>query len=345
MEELNEIESVIGFEPLFKSMLKCTGGVLWKDSVAAFYHTGIRSVMKLNRQLQNKTYHARPPVHFTITSPKRREIASVAFRDRVYQRSLNDNVVYPAVTNSFIHDNFACQKGKGTDAARERLKQFLHEYYRKYGREGYVAQFDIHGYYPNMDHKIVEDNFKNYLSNWSFERVQEILHYQYEGDVGYNPGSQLVQIAGVAMLDKLDHFIKEQLHIRYYIRYMDDFILIHHDKEYLKECQLRIIEEIQKIKFTINEKKTVIYKISEGIPFLGFNFFLTNTGKVLMLLKSENVKAQRKKLVRLVTKAKNGHMTKAKVDESYAAWRNHASKGNNYKLLQRMDAYYNSLWR
>lgn len=64
-----------------------------------------------------------------------------------------------------------------------------------------------------------------------------------------------------------------------------------------------------------------------------------------MLIKSESVKRQRKKLFRMVKRAKAGIVTREKVNESYQAWRNHASKGNSYKLLQRMDKYYNNLWR
>ena len=73
---------------------------------------GIERTMKLSDELHSGTYKARKPVRFTITSPKPRDIASITFRDRVYQRSLNDNAVYLTMSKSFIYDNFACQKGK-----------------------------------------------------------------------------------------------------------------------------------------------------------------------------------------------------------------------------------------
>ena len=157
------IESVIGYDALYDSMRKCAKGVIWKDSVASFYLRAGENLSKLQRDLESGKYKAKPPKHFMVTSPKPREIASVAFRDRVYQRSLNDNVVYPAMVRSFIHDNFACQKGKGTDAARAKLKEFLRRYYLKHGSTGYVCQFDIHGYYPNMDHELTEQMFRKKL--------------------------------------------------------------------------------------------------------------------------------------------------------------------------------------
>lgn len=340
---MNELD-VVGFDALYESMLKCKKGVLWKDSVAAFYLRSIERVEKLSKDLQNGTYKASPPKHFMITCPKPREIASIAFRDRVYQRSLNDNVVYPLMTKGFIHDNFACQKGKGTDAARERIKEFLRWHYRRFGVSGYVAQFDTHGYYPNMSHAVAEACFRKYLPDWAYNRVVTILREQYDGDKGYNPGSQLVQIAGISVLSGLDHYIKERLHIHCYLRYMDDLVLIHPDREYLEECKRRITEELSKLDFEVNPKKTRVYPLSDGIMFLGFRFRLTNTGKVLMQINPAKVKAERTKLRRLVRKAKADGIPKESIDMSYASWRNHASKGNSYHLIQRMDKYYNDLW-
>lgn len=344
--EINEeVERVIGFDPLYESMHKCRKGVLWKDSTASFYLNGIERTLYLCKRLHDGTYKARPPIRFMVTSPKPREIASIAFCDRVYQRSLNDNIVYPVMSNSFIYDNYACQKGKGTDAARNRLKEFLHRYFRKHGSVGYVSQFDIHGYYPNMNHVVTEDLFKKKLSPEIFAMVHRILTEQYEGDYGYNPGSQLIQIAGISILDGFDHYVKEQLHAKLYIRYMDDFLIISDDKEYLKYCQSRMEQYLMGIGFTLNMKKTKIYPLSKGIEFLGFRYLLTDTGKVVMTIKSENVKRERRKLRRLVARSKRGCLPREKVDESYKAWRNHASKGNSFKLLQRMDGFYYSLWR
>ncbi|MBR2999614.1 MAG: hypothetical protein IKF39_01335 [Oscillospiraceae bacterium] len=343
MENFN-IEQVIGFDALYESMLKCRKGVMWKDSTAGYVLNGIVRTMNLEKQLHDGTYKASDTVNFRITSPKPREIASITFRDRIYQRSLNDNAVYPIMSRSFILDNYACQKGKGTDAARNRLKEFLWRYYRKHGNVGYVAQFDIHGYYPNMSHAFVEDLFRRKLPKEVADMVVTVLRHQYDGDFGYNPGSQLIQIAGISVLDEFDHYVKEQLHAKYYLRYMDDFLVISDDQEYLAWCENLMEMYLNSIGFELNPKKTTIYPLKNGIEFLGFNFRLTDTGKVLMLIKSSNVKRERRKLRRLVAKSKRGGIPRDKVDESYAAWRNHASKGNSYQLLKRMDAYYKELW-
>lgn len=345
MNDAEEIaENVIGFEPLLNSMYKCKKGVIWKDSVAHYYLNGIEETLKLEKQLREGTYKARKPVCFKVTHPKERDIVSISFRDRVYQRSLNDNAIYPQMSKGFIYDNMACQKGKGTDKARNRLKAFLQKYYRKHGTDGYVLQCDISGYYPNMKHEVALETFKKKLDGWTYEKTETVLNEQYDGDTGYNPGSQMVQIVGISVLDELDHYIKEVLRIKYYIRYMDDFILIHESEEYLNTCREKIEAKLQDKGFAFNQKKTKVYSLRKGITFLGFTFKLTDTGKVILILKPKNVKQERKKLYRLVQQAKRGEKPKAKVDECYNGWRNHAAKGNSTKLLRRMDKYYKDLW-
>lgn len=342
--ELTE-EDVIGFEALYSSMFRTKKGVLWKDSVAAFYHRGVERTDKLAQQLHDGSYKASPPKQFTITSPKRREIASIAYRDRVYQRSLNDNVVYPVMTRRFIFDNYACQAGKGTDPARDRLKEFLRKHYRRHGPDGWVAQFDIHGYYPNMKHSEAESLFQKHLPNWAFERVRRILREQYAGDTGYNPGSQLVQIAGISMLDELDHFIKERLRMKLYLRYMDDLIIIRENREALEKARDAVAEKLARIGFELNPVKTRIYPLGEGIPFLGFRYHLSETGKVYMIADPDKVKAARKKYRRLIAKAKRNGVQREYVDASFRTYLDHLSHGNTWKLRTRLQEWYDNEWK
>ena len=102
---------------------------------------------------------------------------------------------------------------------------------------------------------------------------------------------------------------------------------------------------IQSLDCAFNTKKTGITPLSNGILFLGFHFRLTKTGKVIMTISSDNVRHERRKLKKLVGLAKKGLRTREKVDECYNSWKNHAGKGNSYKLLQRMDKFYNDLWK
>lgn len=339
----NEHPEVTGYKALYRSMMKCKKGVMWKDSTAHFCLNGLTEVMKLEQSLMDGTYKERPGRTFTVYEPKKREILSISFRDRIYQRSLNDNAVYPMMAKSFIYDNCACQQGKGTDFAMNRLHAHLQRYYRKHGKDGWVLQCDIKGYYPNMPHEVAKKKFAKHLDEWTFAEVKKILD-RFEGDIGFNPGSQLIQIAGISVLDEMDHFIKEKLRIKHYIRYMDDFILISNDKQYLRNCLENIKEYLKERGLELNEK-TSLYRMSQGIKFLGFRFVLTDTGKIIRLIKTESVKRERRKLRKLVQLAKKGKLTRKKVDQCYEAYKAHAERGNTWKMLQRLDEFYKNLWK
>ena len=335
---------IVGYEALWASMNKCKRGVMWKDSVASFVLNGPREVARLSDELTDGRYRERAHKYFTITSPKERRIMSIAFRDRVYQRSLNDVAIYPAMSRSFIYDNAACQKGKGTDFARGRFKCHLQRYFRRHGRDGYVLKLDVKGYYPNMRHEAVKAKFRKELDANVYERAAAILD-GFPGDVGFNPGSQIVQIAGISILDNLDHFIKERLRVRHYLRYMDDMLLIGESPEDLEHWRQEISERLARIGFTLHPTKSRVIPLTEETPFLGFGFRLTETGRVLMTVDPARVKAERRKLARLVRLAREGQITRDKADQCYASWRNHAAKGDSHRLLQRMDKYYSDLWR
>ena len=348
MIQLSELKSYehldyIDFEHLYDSMCKCKNNVLWKESVSRFYLNGIEETLKLKKQLNNGTYIAKEPYKFTIYSPKKRDILSISFRDRVYQRSLNDNVLYPEMTRHFIYDNWACQKGKGIDKARDRLKEFLHKSYRNYGTS-YILQIDIKGYYPSMSHEIANELFKKYLSYEDYQRVTNILNNQYVDKKGYNPGSQMVQILGISYLNGLDHFIKEKLHIKYYLRYMDDLLIIHNDKAYLEKCLNEIEYELSLLGLSLNKKKTEIRSIFEEFEFLGFRFRLLKSGKLLMLAKPKNIKNYRRKIKKLVNKSKDGLISKDYVDDCFRCFLSNLEKGNTYYLRKRLIKYYESLW-
>ena len=336
-------EQIIGFEALWDSMMKCKRGVIWKDSVAGFVLNAIPNVVQLEKDLKDGTYKERAHKYFTITSPKRRDIMSISFRDRVYQRSLNDVGIYPAMAKGFIYDNCACQKGKGTDFARERLKCHLQRYWRKHGMDGWVLKIDVKGYYPNMRHDVAKNIFARRLEPFVYDRAAVILD-SFPGETGFNPGSQIIQIAGISMLDSLDHYIKERLRVRQYIRYMDDMILILPTKDEAETVLEDVKRRLAEIGFETHPDKTTISPLKDGMRFLGFDFRLTETGKVIQTIDPDRVKAQRRKLKRLVEKSKRGEISRAKVDESYRSWRNHASKGDNYGLIRRMDNYYVGLW-
>lgn len=345
----NVKENVCSFESLYRSMRHCKKNVMWKDSTAGFVKNGLVNCIDLHDDLERGTYQIGKYAVFEITEPKKRTIVSTRIRDRTFQRSLCDNYLTDALTRSFIYDNCACQVGKGTDFARNRLKCHLQRYYRKHGLNGYVLKCDIKDYFGSTSHKVAEQAVrKRAKDKWAADEAVRIINSFTQGadpTVGMGLGSQVTQLTELSVLDDLDHYIKEQLYIKHYIRYMDDFLLFCEDKQYLLTCKRIIAEKLKALGLSLSTKKTQIFPIRQPIHFLGFSFKLTETGKVLMLVLPNKVTHERRKLKKLVRLSKQGILTKADVDKCFECWQAHACKGNSYNLIKNMTKYYNDLWR
>ena len=332
-------EQIIGEDALYNSIMKCKNNVRWKGTTGFYLHHWPTEVNKLSEELRGGSYEQKPTKFFTITDPKKREIMSIHFRDRVYQRSLNDIALYPQTSKSFIGDNFACQVGKGTDAARDRLQEFLKRYYRKYGSDGYVLKIDIKGYYPNMDRQVAKETLKKYVDEEAYGMAEKILS-DFPGETGFNPGSQIVQILGITLLDGVDHFIKERLRLKYYIRYMDDFVIIHSCRAFLEVALMAISGKLKKLKMRLNEAKTKITDLKDGIKFLGFIFQLTDTGKVVVLVLPEKIKREKRKIKRMVALMKKGEISRYRIERHFKGFKASIRYGNSHKLIHNLNTWF-----
>lgn len=339
-------EYVIDFDQLYDSMIKCKRNVSWKPSVRSFVLNGVENCLRMNEQLESGTWKHGKCKPLLVTYPKRRECLSIQLRDRIYQRSINDNALYPQTTKHFIYPNIACQKGKGPDTAMNLMRKYLHRYFINEGtNKGYVVWIDIHGYYPNMRHDLVDACFYKLCDREVADMAMDVLNAQYDGDVGFHPGSQMVQIAGISLLNELDHFVKEKLRCKSYIRYMDDMFMITNSLDEAKYWLKIVCNRLIEFGFEPNPKKAKVCRIDKGFMYLGFKATLSNTGKVYYSLNSQNIKHERRKLKKMVQLAKRGLKTKEMVDTSYQCWKAHAQRGNSFHLLQRMDEYYRGLWK
>ena len=121
--------------------------------------------------------------------------------------------------------------------------------------------------------------------------------------------------------------------------------MIHESKEYLEYCLGEIKSMLDDLGLSVSQKKTHITPLSKGFMFLGFKWDISETGKIYLNIDPKTVKHERKKLYRLVSKAKRGEITKEKVEECYQSWKAHAEHGDSYLLLKRLDRYYEELWR
>lgn len=323
--------------------------MMWKDSVAGYLKNGLINIHNLRRRLLDDTYEIDKYSVFLIREPKTREIVSSRMKDRVFQASLSDNYLYDEITNSFIYDNHACQIDKGTSRARSRLVRHMQRHFNEYGTEGWVLQCDLTNFFGNTRHSVAKDAVSSRVSNgWATGHAYRVIDSFNQGEdpeVGMGLGSRITQLTQLAVLDEMDHMIKEVLRIKHYLRYNDDFILIHHDKEYLKRCLKALSEHLASLGLTLSKKKTRLYPLKQGIAFLGFVFHLTETGKVIRRLRKENVVHEKRKLRRMKGLVDEGVLTKEHVDKCFESWKAHANQGNAHNLVLSMDQFYKSLWR
>jgi len=352
---------VCSFDNLYKAMRHCKQNVMWKDSVAGFVKNGLANIYRLQSSLEDDTYKIDRYTHFKVYEPKERDIVSTRIKDRVFQRSFCANYFYEQMTKSFIYDNVACQIGKGNEFGRKRLVSHLQRFYRKHGTDGWVLKIDIKNFFGSTPHSLALKAVTDHVSNpWAVKMVKQVIDSYNHGEdpeVGMGLGSEMTQLIQLAVLNELDHYIKERLRIKHYIRYNDDMILIHEDKDYLKECKKVIAKWLSDHALRIHPKKTQLFKVTQSIRFLGFRYRLTDTGKVIMTLLPEKVAHERRKLTRLVAKADEGVLTRDDVDVCYQSWKayagNHHHPGSvgkkahrhTHNLILKMDQHYKNLWK
>lgn len=338
------LEYATSAEGLYQAMLRCRRGVMWKTSVSAFVLDGWERCMRLSDELRSSDYHPGRPRKFEVTRPKRREITACSFRDRVWQQSLVDNVVTPALTRGLIRENCACQVGKGTDDARNLLARDLRRWYLAHGTDGWTLGLDVAGYYAHMRHEDIEALFRSKLSPAATAACMQIVEADYSGEVGVTAGSPLMQVVGISMLSPIDHEVKERLRIRNYVRYMDDMLMVG-GREDLERAKSRIAEMLGGLGMELNSRKTRLQPASQPIPWLGVVFRLTDTGKVVRTIRPEKVREERRRLRRLAGLAQRGEIPRDVADHAAASWIGYARRQcTSGSTARGMERFYQRLY-
>lgn len=346
---LNERDSfsiLTDFDNLYNAHKSCRKGKRWKDSVAIYDIRGLECTLYVQELLESGRYAISPYNCFTISERgKRRDIKSIKYKDRVVQKCLMDNILTPIVTPSFIDTNCASLKKKGTDYALQKLRQHLQREVRKSGTQSYILICDMKGYFDSIPHALLNDYYAGkFEDEWLLALIRHI-HASIPGGVGVPLGNQLSQLDALLALSPLDHIIKEQFHIEGYGRYMDDFYLIYHDKGYLKECHDFISNWVEARGMRLNTKKTKIVTIRQGIDFLGFHFYVTDTGKVVQKLAKKSIVHHKQKLKKMAKLMERGECTLKACYEAHNGWKAHAQRGDTYYLVRKMDALFNELFK
>ncbi|MDR3216791.1 MAG: RNA-directed DNA polymerase [Clostridiaceae bacterium] len=328
---MSEFDSISSYESLYKAHRAARLGKRDKSDVIKFEMRLSENLYKLKDALESETYVVSGYHNFLVFDPKTREIQALRYHDRVVQHAVCDGVLSPYFERRLIYDNAACRKGKGTHFAMDRLNGFLCAHYAKHGLRGYALKCDISKYFDNIDHTVL----KLMLSKCGFEpKVERLLFniidsYEKTADKGLPIGNQTSQYFALFYLDSVDRLIKERLQIKHYTRYMDDFILIHHDKKYLQACLAEIKNMCEGTLGLNLNPKTQIFPLVKGVPYLGFRFHLSESGKPLRILeRKKKIKLRRMVKCLLLLPPENNEYVAIRLCSARA----HLAHGNEYKL-------------
>ncbi len=327
-------DEIFTFENLLNAHLKARRGRRNKKDVITFELNLSAELWSLVNRLSNRTYEVSGYHKFNIYEPKEREIQALEYKDRVVQHALCDLYLYPLLTAHFIYDNCACQKGKGTDFALDRLSLFFRKFYRLNGKNGYILKVDVKKYFPSIDHDVLKEKLSRIIKEPDILiLVNKIIDsYNFDSGKGIPMGNQTSQLFALYYLDSIDRFIKEKLRIKYYVRYMDDMILIHEDKEYLRQClEMITVMACDDLRLQFNEK-TQLFPIKNGVDFLGFHFYMTDTGKVIRKLRQSSKKRFKKRMKSLANQYAHNEIDLDDIKRTLPGYNGHLKRGNTYLL-------------
>lgn len=289
----NLFEKVIDFENLYLAYCNSKKGKRYRMQALEFKKNLEENLIEIQNELIWQCYTSRGYRQFWINDPKKRLISAPSFRDRVVHHALVQ-VVEPIFERIFIYDTYACRVGKGTHAAVARLQSFTRIAKRNYGHY-YALKCDISKFFPSINHDILKCIFAHYIRDTRVRKLygQIIDSYEINGR-GLPIGALTSQLSANLYLSPLDHYIKEVLHERFYVRYMDDFIILSPSKK-------RLRDDLDKIKRFLGyyldmrlNPKTSIVQDKEGIDFCGYKIWPTH-----IIARKRTVKRMKRRLKKL----------------------------------------------
>jgi hypothetical protein len=319
LRQYDDWENVISFKSLFYSALKASKGVRWKASVQRYLLGILFKTTITRRNLQQGKDIRQGFIEFDICERgKIRHIRSVHFNERVVQKSICLNAMYPIMTNSLICDNTASQKGKGTYFAEKRLVKHLQWYYRHYGHKGYVLATDFKNYFENIPHDLLKQKFREKFSDKNIIKLADDFVSAF-GERGLGLGSETSQINAIAHIDSIDHIIKEVERVKCYGRYNDDSYIISSNKKFLEGLLTRLENLYAQYGVILNKRKTKI-KTLKGFTFLKTRYFLAPSGKIVKKPCRESIVRERRKLKRQARLYQKGYMSLSDINTSFVSW-------------------------
>lgn len=310
-----DFSDIASIKTLFMAWRKFSHGKKQRADVTEFRLRLQAHIQELHEQLVEGSYQHGTYQPFTVFDPKQRSIHKASVCDRLIHQAFV-SAVEPVFERRFIYDSYSCRANKGTHAGVARLRVFLQKASKNNTRTVYALKCDIKKFFDSIDHEIMYSLLSSQISDPQVLQLAKIIIHSFARAPGKGLplGNVTSQLFANIYLHELDFFVKHQLREKFYVRYCDDFIIIHPSKKHLLE-QISRIEAFlgQHLQLQLHPHKVEIRSYHQGVDFLGSVVKPTAT------------------LIRRKTKARMLRKTNSKNLSSYLGVCSHAA---GYELSQ-----------
>ena len=380
---MKNYESIVtSGDALYQAYLDSCKASRWKAETMQCSMNFLSVISKKQKELRNRTYKTERQREFIANERgKERAITSTRIEDRIVRHSICDNVLVPELTPKLIYDNGASVRDKGVDFTRKEFEKHLHMLFNENKcNDGWILFGDFSKYYDNIPHdqlisdvgNVISDEFSMWLysvivdaskvdvSGLADEEVQGLMNgvfnsidyrkadFERKGEKyiakSLDIGDQASQISGVFYPTPIDNYVKIVRQHKMYDRYMDDFAIMHKDKEYLLETLEGIYKIADSKGIHINKKKTYIVKASSVYTFLQMKYSLGKAGHVTRKMQNKKITKQCDKLRALQKKFLAGEITYKDVEQNYKSWFKSHIKYLTKKQRRKLNNVYNDLF-
>lgn len=325
----NTFYKKLTFEKLYLAHLRARKHKVYKNEVILFEMDLEKNLNILFKDIYNKTYSVGKYKEFKIYEPKERIIQALPYRDRIVHQWYVEEFIKPYILPRFINTSFACLENKGTHGAIEQIQKYMRIFKRNYG-DFWILKCDISKYFYSINRNVLFDILFRYISD---KRLLEFTHllvfdgHSKESEVGIPIGNYTSQFFANIYLNELDCYAKHVLKCKYYVRYMDDFIILLKTKQECKEAKALIEDFISsKLKLKLNAKSRY-YPYQMGVNFCGYRTFITHR----LLRKSSKTKIKNN-VKKWNKKWHSGNLNITQTLQSLNSWLGHSSHADSYKL-------------
>ncbi|MFH0798447.1 MAG: reverse transcriptase/maturase family protein [Candidatus Woesearchaeota archaeon] len=339
---------VCSIENLELAFKKARKGKTQKPYVIAFEQNLKDNLAALRAELLFHSYRPLPLKEFVIRDPKTRKISVSDFRDRIVHHAIC-NIIEPIYDKTFIYDSYANRKGKGTMMAVYRLDNFI----RKVSKNGtavlksnnrcvrgFCLKGDIRHYFENISHKRLIDMLKRTIEDEDLIFLINSILVNHNHLKGMPLGNLTSQFFANVYLNEMDQFVKHSLKAKYYIRYVDDFVILHNNRRVLESYLERINTFlVNSLHLELNHDKSSIKPLSRGIEFLGFRIFYHHK-----LLRERNIRSAYKRINDFKVQYQ---LTETNYDAVYnfvQGWLAYAKNANTYAVRTSLSEFATQLF-